>query len=206
VLFRIAFGVAGPEDTDGWTTEDSSPTTQDYLQFLGEKGERAATRSLASLSDTGQILRNLIIPKADGSTTEIDLVYITCQGIFVVEVKNYGGWIFGNERNRYWTQVMKGGHKSRFYNPIWQNRGHVWALQRVLRPLYQGEFINIVVFSDRSTFKDVTVTSPEVWLIHQSELRSLTKRLVGSLPIIIDEIRRDEITAFLSSYAPGTYY
>lgn len=31
------------------------------------------------------------------------MLFITQKGIFVIENKNYSGWIFGNESDRYWT-------------------------------------------------------------------------------------------------------
>ena len=45
----------------------------------------------------GYVLRNIYVPKNNGETSEIDVVFITQKGIFVIESKNYSGWIFGDE-------------------------------------------------------------------------------------------------------------
>lgn len=39
-------------------------------------------------------------------TYEIDLIMISETGIYVFESKNYSGWIFGDEKQRYWTQIL----------------------------------------------------------------------------------------------------
>lgn len=69
------------------------------------------------LGRKGKILRNIYVPKDNGETSEIDLVYITQKGIFVFESKNYSGWIFGDGKSMYWTASlpngqMQGSHKS----------------------------------------------------------------------------------------------
>ncbi|MER2002174.1 MAG: nuclease-related domain-containing protein [Carnobacterium inhibens] len=72
----------------------------------GNMGEYNIYRTLEKIKGTKLILTNLYIPKEDGSTTEIDLVMITKFGFFVIESKNYSGWIFGDEKYRNWTQTF----------------------------------------------------------------------------------------------------
>ena len=57
----------------------------------------------------GKFLFNLYIPKLNDETTEVDVVLIHPKGFFVIESKNYNGWIFGSEKNRYWTQTLPMG-------------------------------------------------------------------------------------------------
>ena len=42
-----------------------------------------------------EILRNVYILKGNGETNEIDALFIMVKDIFVLEPKNYSGWIFG---------------------------------------------------------------------------------------------------------------
>ena len=60
--------------------------------------------------------------------TQVDHVLITTRGIFVIEVKNYNSWIYGNKFDREWTQNSY-GKKWKFYNPLRQNYGHLKAIQ-----------------------------------------------------------------------------
>ena len=53
-------------------------------------GENKLQRSIDSLDFwgyDGYCLRNTYVPKANGATAEIDLLYITRKGIFVIESK-----------------------------------------------------------------------------------------------------------------------
>lgn len=64
--------------------------------------------------------RDVTLPVPDG-TTQVDHIFVSRFGVFVVETKNMGGWIFGGERDRQWTQVFRNGQKARFQNPLRQN-------------------------------------------------------------------------------------
>lgn len=67
--------------------------------------------------------RRIIIPSSRGST-EIDHLIVSPYGLFVVELKDRSGWIFGNETEAHWTAVHY-QNKFRFQNPLRQNYGHV---------------------------------------------------------------------------------
>ena len=67
-----------------------------------------------------------------GGTTQIDHVFVSVFGVFVVETKNMAGWNYGSERDREWTQIFPGGRKYKFRNPLRQNYGHVRALEEAL--------------------------------------------------------------------------
>ena len=65
------------------------------------------------------LLNNITLPTTDG-TTQIDHVLVADTGIFVIETKHYSGWVFGNPKDRQWTQTIF-KKKSRFQNPRHQN-------------------------------------------------------------------------------------
>lgn len=97
-------------------------------EWKGRRGEKLTERELNLVKFfgcDGKVLRNAYVPKSNGETSEIDVLFITQKGIFVIESKNYSGWIFGNESDRYWTVSLPGGNKSHFHNPIRQNRSHI---------------------------------------------------------------------------------
>ncbi len=73
---------------------------------------------------------NIIIPINNG-TTQIDHILLSRFGIFVIETKNYNGWIFGNEKSKYWTQLLY-GKKFKFQNPLHQNFCHTKTLAKHL--------------------------------------------------------------------------
>lgn len=118
--------------------------------WIGHRGEKLTERELKLvklLGRDGKVLRNVYVPKENEGTSEIDVLFVTQKGIFVIESKNYSGWVFGNEADRYWTVTLPGRQKNRFYNPIMQNGGHVKWLKRYLAddtPLF-----SVVAFSER---------------------------------------------------------
>lgn len=181
-----------------------SAGTSGRPEHIGRVGEEETFYTLSRLHAYGHILSNLYLPINKGSTTEVDLLWVSTHGIFVFEVKHYSGWIFGNERNQYWTQVLKGGHKSRFYNPIWQNKTHIAALRSLLYPMYMGPLFNVIIFSDHCTLKDVSYHSDRTTVVQQEELVHYLLMMMDSLPTIIDTDRVDLIAAHLRPYGEAS--
>ncbi len=101
--------------------------------------------------------------------TEIDLVYIDRTGIYVVESKNYSGWIFGKEEQFKWTQTLPNKQKFTFYNPVKQNDTHIKALQQALQ-LESHFFQSVIVFSERCTLKSVSIKRQNVNVIKRNDL------------------------------------
>lgn len=110
------------------------------------------------------VINDVMIPNSDGNTAQIDHIVVSTYGIFVIETKNYNGWIFGSENSINWTQVIY-KTKNKFYNPILQNKGHIKALKDILIDYPSIKFIPIVVFTLNADFKKLDVTSPVVYSI-----------------------------------------
>jgi restriction system protein len=72
-------------------------------------------------------------------------------GVFVIETKNYKGWILGDEKQRQWTQQIY-RKKNRFQNPLHQNQLHVRALMDFLA-LPESAFRSVIFFIGDATFK-----------------------------------------------------
>jgi hypothetical protein len=136
------------------------------LRLLPSKGEMGEKRVAGILSrlprDKYQIMNDLLIHHANGHTSQIDHVVVSEYGIFVIETKNYSGWIYGGANSEYWTQNIY-GKKYQLYNPIQQNQGHVRALRRILKDLPSDMFISIVAFSRRATLKNRYLDNVVYW-------------------------------------------
>jgi len=120
--------------------------------FKGKAGEAMVNLAAKLFLDKTHyhLLKNVTLPTEDG-TTQIDHIIVSCYGVFVVETKNMKGWIFGNEKQRYWTQKIY-RHSQKFQNPLHQNYKHVKTLQSLLG-LGDEQVISLVVFVGDSTFK-----------------------------------------------------
>ncbi len=95
-------------------------------------------------------LHNVTLSTPDG-TTQIDHVFLSRYGIFVVETKNMNGWIFGSERNAQWTQKLY-KRTFRFQNPLRQNYKHLKALEAILG-ISPEHLHSVITFVGGSTFK-----------------------------------------------------
>ena len=140
----------------------------------GKYGEYNLYQYLQPFESMGcKFLFNLYVPRDDGKTSEIDVILFHPKGLFVIESKNYSGWIFGNEKNKQWTQTLPDGyggcHKEHFYNPIMQNATHIRAIRKHISdtiPLY-----SVIAFSDDCTLKNVTINSDTI-LTYYSSIKS----------------------------------
>lgn len=117
----------------------------------GHIGEFRVSRKLKKLpKDKYRVINNIMVVQNE-ATHQIDHLIISQFGIFVIEVKNYAGLISGGDYDDKWVQHL-GKNKSYFPNPIWQNYGHVKALEELLS-LDNNMFIPIVCFSDSNELK-----------------------------------------------------
>lgn len=166
----------------------------------GEEGEYLIFESLDRLEGNNKILVNLYLPQKDGTTTEVDLVMINNKGVHVFESKNYSGWIFGNETNKYWTQVLIGGKKNRFYNPIWQNGGHIRAIRNLYSELSASDCFSYIIFSDRCGLKELHVKNPDVFIGYRYELTKLFNSTVSRKPERLTDSKVNELYGILKRY------
>ncbi len=155
-----------------------------FFATVFDKGKNGEFLTFCMLEKLGEnnILTNIYLPTKDGTTTEIDLLMINTTGIHVFESKNYSGWIFGNEKNKMWTQSLKGGKKNRFFNPIWQNKGHISALDEYLDRQYTDCFYSYIIFSQRCELKKVDFFSPNIYVIKRNALMRILKNQTATLP------------------------
>ena len=168
----------------------------------GKHGEYLIYKKIKHFEQSGgKLLFNCYLPK-ENKTTEIDVILINYYGIFVIESKNYGGWIFGEEQSDVWTQTLpaKGrtSRKEHFYNPIKQNRTHIECLKKQIGnniPIY-----SIIVFSDKCTFKNIPQSNSEYEIIHLNQLVNTINRTIASKINILDIEKVNQIYNILYPY------
>lgn len=173
---------------------------------VGKIGEDKIAKDLGVLDLFGYrgcCLQNLYIPMSDGNTSEIDVLYLTQKGLFVIESKNYSGFIFGSENQQQWTSTLYAGktwygkkqvNKYKFYNPIWQNNSHIKALQEYLGYVHAYSYI---VFGDNCELKDVSYNASNVCVCNKSNLKRSIKRMWNQMDVVYDFNVLEELYARL---------
>ena len=113
---------------------------------------------------------------------------LTEKALYVFEVKNYSGQIFGTEAQQNWTMTIKHVNrkksksgkvyyktnisKHQFYNPIKQNHTHINKILNLTNISKSIPVINVVVFGDKAFIRDVK-HSQDTYVINRSDIYSL---------------------------------
>ena len=156
-------------------------------------------RLVGLLGRKGKILKNVYLPASGEETSEVDVIYISQKGIFIIESKNYSGWIFGDEKDKNWTVSLQNRQKFKFYNPIFQNKTHLkWTRKFVGDDV---PLVSIVAFSERCELKRVTVRSEDVRVIKRDRLYATIRSIWKSVPDALDE---EEVNALRDKLYPLT--
>lgn len=154
----------------------------------GLNGEYLIVKELDQLTGFHRVLCNAYLPNRRGGTTEVDIILLHETGIYVIESKNYSGWIFGDEKSKNWMQTFPNGRKSFFYNPIKQNEIHRNALKRVLTEVDESVFKSVVVFGGRCQIKKLEMGSSDAAVIYRSQLKFMlemqSERVLSASQII----------------------
>lgn len=80
-----------------------------------------------------------VVVSAELGMNDVSHVVVSTYGVFVLTVKTEAGKVTGREGDREWhikSDIL--------YNPLWENRKHVNALEKVIGPVW---FIPVVVFT-----------------------------------------------------------
>lgn len=155
----------------------------------GKIGEYSAYEKLDEIPGEKRLLHNVFIRKSNGNTTEIDCLLIHQTGLFVIESKNYSGYIYGSPNDAQWTQVLRKNKHYTFYNPIKQNNGHIKNLLTYLSYISQDSFRSIPVYSiiTFSSSADITKVKteelpPDVYVIHTEQLIDTIVQITNKQP------------------------
>ena len=124
-----------------------------------------------------------MIPYGD-KTSQIDNIFMSQKAIYVIEAKNYQGFIYGSEIQSSWTLTRKTTktyqnkrgksyqksfiNKYSFYNPIMQNQTHIEALKKLIKTSVPT--VNLVVFSNQALLKDVKTNYVLIKFFHNTSM------------------------------------
>lgn len=142
--------------TSGYKQKSGNSFLKSYFD-KGSYGEFILYRKVCKIFGKGSVLTNLYLDNEKTDTTEIDVLAVSNKGIYVYEMKNYSGYIYGSEKDQYWTQVLNRRTKNKFYNPLRQNYAHTKAVERYLE-IDIDKIIPIIVFSDRSKLSKINIS------------------------------------------------
>ncbi len=133
-----------------------------HPKIKGLIGERRVRKRLRRLPEENYRFLNDITLKGKKGTSQIDHMVISPYGIFVIETKNYKGWIHGREDSEYWVQTFY-KHKTKFRNPIKQNWSHIYAIKENLPEYKDLPYYPVIVFVGKEKLKNLDVTTDVIY-------------------------------------------
>ena len=140
--------------------------------------------------DKYHLIKNVTLPTEDG-TTQIDHIIVSEYGIFVVETKNMKGWIFGDEKQKYWTQkIYKNTNK--FQNPLHQNYKHIKTIENTLG-IDQDKIFSVIVFAGDSEFKTKMPENVKQGIGYIDYIKSKNQKIIP----------KDEVSKIVSQIESG---
>ena len=163
-------------------------------EYKGIVGESIVAKYLYKLPENEYIVFNNIYLKCGDNSIQIDHLIISIYGIFVIETKNYSGWIFGNETQKYWTQIIY-KNKTKFINPIKQNNSHINSLKYLLYDHKYLKYFSIIVFTGSAELKRIDSITPVIYEneLYHYILRSKEEQILGydQINMIVSKINEN---------------
>jgi hypothetical protein len=159
----------------------------------GMIGEYFVKKQLEKLAKKYQGLsfHNLMLGTEDQST-QLDNLLITSKAVYVIEVKNYAGRVYGGQYQDQWYQTIRYDNKRRgrggrtytkthiaknaFFNPIKQNLIHVNAIKQSIQSVQPLPLLNVVVFMNRGNITNVEMKDDTSYVINRKHLSRLVKQ------------------------------
>ena len=150
------------------------------------------------------IFHDLIIRKGNNKFSQVDIVLATTQGIVIIEVKDYSGWIFGNGNQTNWTQVMHfGNNKYRFYNPIKQVKSQILSIKNSLKQFENIPFFSVIVFCGNSTLREINYVPEGTFIVKPYKLLDAINLIKENYPPAPYTNKRDVVNFFKKAVIYG---
>jgi hypothetical protein len=159
----------------------------------GMIGEYFVKKQLEKLAKKYQGLsfHNLMLGTGEQST-QLDNLLITSKAVYVIEVKNYAGRVYGCQYQDQWYQTIRYDNKKRgrggriytkthiaknaFFNPIKQNQIHVNAIKQSIQSVESLPIFNVIVFMNRTNITNVEMKDETSYVVNRRHLSRFIKQ------------------------------
>ena len=120
-------------------------------KITGWFGEHWVKEALGKLDKNVYNVLIDVMLVVDGKSCQIDHSVVSKYGVFVIETKQFNGYITGSKYDKKWVRHV--GKKKYYYtNPIRQNYGHVKSLAEFLN-MDESKIYNVVCMTGTDKLK-----------------------------------------------------
>lgn len=145
----------------------NSVWTNKEVRFLYKLAQK-----LKKVNGETKLLFNIVLPESE---RKIDYILLHHSGIYVINAKQPSGWIYGNEPDIQWAQVLERGQMNKIQNPIIENKIQIADLEKYIPEVSRELYHSLVVFNNNSSFKKIEVHSQDVDVIKIDEVKTFWK-------------------------------
>lgn len=154
--------------------------------------------SLERCKECHYLLTGVKVPNASGEIYTIPLVMLTQKGIFVVELENRKGLIYGEAESSQWIQFRSKKKQMHFQNPIYRNLHSMRALNRLLEMSVPMQ--GFIVFSTGCDLKRVEEKYKNIETMHPIDVYNRMDKSLEKMSTILTEQELEQIYAKIHSY------
>ncbi len=156
---------------------------------IGDLGEYKINIQLDQLPKECKTFSDIMLPnsKSKSGYSQIDHIIISPYAIFAIETKNYAGTIYGDVKRPKW--LVNG--KFPMMNPFHQNYGHIKAIHNLLPHIDISQFVSMVAFTKRSTFKvneELRKIQSNELIVYDTELSEFIARKINVLKMTMKSV------------------
>lgn len=153
---------------------------QTFLKgWLGEQGTNVMQKFLLD-SKIYHSFYDILI-EGDERKTQIDHVIVSKFGVFIIETKNWSGWIYRKEDEDYWTQSFP-GERRRIQNPLKQNKLHTQIIAAFCK-IKPSNIFSIIIFWGDCEFKTLMPQNVIKWSEYPSYIKSKKRELMSDAEV-----------------------
>lgn len=152
IIAGIAFAIHKKSSRHNYSKPINSNKRDLSKQQKGNDGEFLVARKLKFLDESKyKVLNDILLQIDNDKTAQIDHIVVSTYGIFVIETKNWNGFITGNRDWYYWLKKNSGNKITMMKNPIKQNERHIQALKQIFSDfninIEKELFYSLIVFT-----------------------------------------------------------
>ena len=162
-----------------------------YPKIIGWFGEYWTKQELNRLPKDKYVILNDIMIMTGDYTSQIDHIVVSKYGLFVIETKQYNGYITGNKYDKKW--VRHGKKKTYYTNPIKQNYGHVKSICKLLN-LDETKVFNIVCVPSKAILKIQDDGEVVRYDTIYNKIISYNTEIINNIDEIVNNINKNKIT------------
>lgn len=143
-----------------------------YEDSTGLALEEEVYNVLSKLKDINKfyVIPSLQFNYGTGST-QIDAIVVTKCKIYVIEVKDISGSVYGNAKNDT-VDIYNGEKKYSKYNPVKQNTKHILIFRKFFKISYSIPIVNVVIFGKRTKKVKIYNNDKYIKIMSFSEFKS----------------------------------